>query len=113
MKCFTHQTVDAVGACKSCGKGLCPSCAVDLHFALSCRGDCESELSASHRETHPRPWRATWRCGACPAISAEGPTLVEKSWFASAARERRIPFRKLGRYVRFSFQEVMECEAVR
>jgi len=38
---------------------------------------------------------------------------VEKSWFASAARERRIPFRKLGRYVRFSFQEVMECEAVR
>ena len=46
MKCFTHQAVDAIGTCKSCGKGLCPGCAVDLHFALSCRGDCESELSA-------------------------------------------------------------------
>jgi len=46
MKCFTHQAVDAIGACKSCGKGLCPVCAVDLHFALSCRGACESELTA-------------------------------------------------------------------
>jgi hypothetical protein len=46
MKCFTHQTVDAIGACKNCGKGLCANCAVDLHFALSCRGACESEVNA-------------------------------------------------------------------
>jgi hypothetical protein len=46
MKCFTHQTVDAIGTCRNCGKGLCPSCAVDLQFALTCRGECESEARA-------------------------------------------------------------------
>ena len=44
MKCFYHQTVDAVGSCKSCLKGLCPECAVDLGKGLACRGRCESEV---------------------------------------------------------------------
>ncbi len=46
MKCFNHHALDAIGCCKNCGKGLCSTCAVDLQFALSCRGECESELAA-------------------------------------------------------------------
>ena len=46
MKCFAHQSVDAIGLCKNCGKGLCSSCAKDLQFALSCSDSCERELMA-------------------------------------------------------------------
>jgi len=44
MKCFYHQQRDAVGSCKSCGKGLCPECAVDLGKGLACRGRCEEDV---------------------------------------------------------------------
>jgi hypothetical protein len=44
MKCFAHATQDAVGVCRCCGKGLCPSCAVDLDPGLACRGRCEKEV---------------------------------------------------------------------
>jgi hypothetical protein len=38
-------------------------------------------------------------------------TGVPATWFEAQARERRIPFRKLGRYVRFDFEELMSCDA--
>ncbi len=41
MKCFDHADVDAVGLCKSCGKGLCKRCAVDLGEGLACADSCE------------------------------------------------------------------------
>lgn len=41
MKCFVHHQSDAVGICKACQKGLCPECAVDLGYGLSCKGACE------------------------------------------------------------------------
>jgi len=56
---------------------------------------------------------------AAPAVSPakllsaeqmESATNIPASWFATQARERRIPFRKLGRYVRFDFDEVMASE---
>jgi hypothetical protein len=47
------------------------------------------------------------------AEELETATGVPASWFAAQARERRIPFRKLGRYVRFDFAEVMACEALK
>ena len=40
MKCFSHQEVEAVGICHICGKALCPDCAQDLGFALTCEGEC-------------------------------------------------------------------------
>ena len=40
----------------------------------------------------------------------EAATGIPASWFATQARERRIPFRKLGRYVRFDFAEVLASE---
>jgi hypothetical protein len=46
------------------------------------------------------------------AEAMEAATGVPASWFATQARERRIPFRKLGRYVRFDFAEVMDSEAM-
>lgn len=37
MRCFNHPDVEAVGSCKTCCKGLCRTCAVDLGHGLSCR----------------------------------------------------------------------------
>ena len=50
MKCFTHRSVDAIGVCRACQKGLCPECAIDHKFALSCRGDCESEVALARSQ---------------------------------------------------------------
>lgn len=46
MRCFNHQTTDAVGTCKHCGKGLCMSCAHDLGDGLACRGVHESAVES-------------------------------------------------------------------
>jgi len=43
MKCFYHHDRDAVGTCKSCQRGLCPECAVELEKGLACRSHCEEE----------------------------------------------------------------------
>lgn len=44
------------------------------------------------------------------AEEMEAATGVPANWYATQARERRIPFRKLGRYVRFDYDEVMSSE---
>ena len=46
MRCFYHQDKEAVGSCKSCGKGLCPDCAADVGKGLACRGRCEEDVRA-------------------------------------------------------------------
>jgi hypothetical protein len=46
VHCFYHQERDAVGSCKSCGKGVCSACAVDLGKGLACRGRCEDDVKA-------------------------------------------------------------------
>jgi hypothetical protein len=46
MRCFYHHDKEAVGACKSCGKGLCPDCAADVGKGLACRGRCEEDVRA-------------------------------------------------------------------
>jgi hypothetical protein len=46
MNCFYHPTVAAVGICKSCAKGLCPECAVDVGKGLACKGRCEEDVKA-------------------------------------------------------------------
>jgi hypothetical protein len=46
MRCFYHHDKDAVGSCKSCGKGLCAECAADLGKGLACRGRCEADVQA-------------------------------------------------------------------
>ncbi len=49
MHCFCHQSVEAVGACKNCGRGLCPTCAVDVDNGLACRARCEEEVRSLNR----------------------------------------------------------------
>ena len=44
MKCYYHQSEDAVGLCRSCQRGLCEECAVDLDRGLACRNRCEATV---------------------------------------------------------------------
>jgi hypothetical protein len=44
MRCFYHEQKEAVGICKSCGKGICKKCAVDFKKGLACRGHCEKTV---------------------------------------------------------------------
>ena len=45
MKCYYHHDKDAVGTCKSCQRGVCPECAVDMGKGLACRGHCEEDAT--------------------------------------------------------------------
>lgn len=42
MKCYTHNDVDAVGTCTSCGKALCQQCALTVNGKIMCK-DCTVE----------------------------------------------------------------------
>lgn len=44
MKCFYDTTMDAVGTCKSCDKGLSTDHAVDLGKGLACKNRCEDDV---------------------------------------------------------------------
>lgn len=46
MRCFYHEDREAVGTCKSCGRGLCRECAVEFPKGLACRGRCEADAEA-------------------------------------------------------------------
>jgi len=46
MECFYHEGTAAVGSCRSCFRGLCRSCAVELEAALACRNRCEANAEA-------------------------------------------------------------------
>ncbi|KAB2965253.1 MAG: hypothetical protein F9K16_02425 [Thermoanaerobaculia bacterium] len=43
MNCFYHPSVAAAGLCKSCQRGICPECAVELPRGLACRKRCEED----------------------------------------------------------------------
>ncbi|HTH46464.1 MAG TPA: hypothetical protein VMB21_03035 [Candidatus Limnocylindria bacterium] len=49
MKCFYHQTVDAVALCKSCNRALCPGCIAEVGLSCSCRNRCEADV-ATHND---------------------------------------------------------------
>jgi len=46
MKCFYNPSQDAIGICKSCGKGLSSEFAVDLGRGLACKGPCEEDVKS-------------------------------------------------------------------
>ncbi|WP_345552560.1 hypothetical protein [Microbulbifer aestuariivivens] len=46
MKCYYHRDIEAIGICKSCQKGLCEKCAVDISPGLACINSCEEEVSS-------------------------------------------------------------------
>ena len=45
MKCFYHPSSDAVAICKSCNRGLCPGCVVEVGLGSSCRNRCEVDVA--------------------------------------------------------------------
>ena len=44
MNCYYHDDRAAVGSCRSCLKGVCRECAVDLERGLACRDRCETDV---------------------------------------------------------------------
>jgi hypothetical protein len=46
MECFAHEGRPAVGSCRSCFRGVCRACAVDLGRGLACAGRCEADARA-------------------------------------------------------------------
>jgi hypothetical protein len=67
-----------------------------MHFATALRRG--SALAPYLQLAAPSPASAAPKLAS--AEEMEAATGLPASWFASQARERRIPFRKLGRYVR-------------
>jgi len=45
------------------------------------------------------------------AEEMQAATGVPASWFEAQARERRIPFRKFGRWPRFDLEEILSLES--
>jgi hypothetical protein len=45
MNCFEHPQKPAVGTCTNCGRGLCKECTTVVEGQLSCRGDCQNEVT--------------------------------------------------------------------
>jgi hypothetical protein len=41
MQCFVHAPDAAIGTCKSCGKGVCRQCAIEVDRGLACSKQCE------------------------------------------------------------------------
>jgi len=46
MKCFYDLSKDAVGTCKSCGRGISVDHLTDMGKGLACKGRCEDDVKA-------------------------------------------------------------------
>ncbi len=44
MKCFNHQTIDAIAICKNCNKALCADCLVEVKNGVACKNTCVEEV---------------------------------------------------------------------
>ena len=45
MKCFYDPSADAIGLCKSCGRGLSFEYLTDMGKGLACKDRCENDVS--------------------------------------------------------------------
>ena len=50
MRCYVHQTTDAVGVCHECGQGVCDACAVRIGGKLYCKTDADNVFGSLQRE---------------------------------------------------------------
>lgn len=44
MNCFQGHEQPAVGICKSCGKAVCPECAIEFPKGLACSDACQKDV---------------------------------------------------------------------
>jgi hypothetical protein len=45
MKCYNHLSIDAVGICKNCNKGLCKDCLTEVENGIACKETCVEEVN--------------------------------------------------------------------
>lgn len=113
MKCFYDPAQDAVGTCKSCGKGLSPDYAVDLGKGLACKGRCEEDVraliamidrSVSMQGTTERILRGSGRAGMMVSVMylLMGATFL---FFGRYGRDEPVPFLMImgGLFIVWSF----------
>ncbi len=48
MECYNHESLNAVGLCKSCYKAICKECAKELEHGLACSEICESDVTETN-----------------------------------------------------------------
>ena len=53
MKCAEHREKDAIGACVSCGRGICEDCTINLAGKNYCQ-DCADELVQENNNTEQK-----------------------------------------------------------
>ena len=66
MKCFAHDTADAVAICKACGRGTCRTCATLVGNWVACGASCATAVASLNdmvQRTGPR-MRATHKAQA-------------------------------------------------
>ena len=66
MQCFLHQGVAAVGICRTCGKGICPTCAREIDRGIVCSDAC-AELALINHQIVERA-RRVYGIGVKPKI---------------------------------------------
>lgn len=61
MRCFYHGEVEAVAICKSCLRGLCRECCVEVGHTSACRNRCEPEVETLNAllERNKKAYRTT------------------------------------------------------
>jgi hypothetical protein len=79
------------------------------------RADFEAALSAGRALLTPAPPPAPAAASQSnprllDADQIEALTNIPASWWMAAARTRSIPFRRMGRRVRFVLEEIVACE---
>lgn len=47
MHCYRHAPTEALGICRSCGRGVCAQCVRDLEPSLVCSEQCEQRVRRS------------------------------------------------------------------
>ena len=49
MRCYRHQGIHAIAACKNCGKATCSDCCEDTGQGVACCPTCAQELRESYQ----------------------------------------------------------------
>lgn len=44
MHCYRHAPAEALGICRSCGRGVCAQCVREVGLSLACSLECEERV---------------------------------------------------------------------
>jgi len=95
MKCYIHHGEEALGICKSCNKGLCSDCAIDVGNGIACKNSCEqavhdiNEMILKSKGIYQKTSGAYYRAAAI--YSLFGLVFVIYSYFNSILASLLLP----------------------